>query len=104
MENAFGILGSRFRVVLGTMEQRLRDVRDNVLTYVVLHNMLKTHQDRLDRTPNPEDDIAARANEAVVYVPDESHRNPLREAKHQQDLLKDYFNHIGALAGQENRI
>ena len=35
---------------------------------------------------------------------DDNYRNPLREAKHQQDLLKDYFNHIGTLAGQEDRI
>ena len=25
-------------------------------------------------------------------------------AKHQQDLLKDYFNNLGALAGQEDRV
>ena len=30
--------------------------------------------------------------------------NLLREEKQQQDLFKDYFNHIGALAGQEERI
>ena len=34
----------------------------------------------------------------------ENFRNPLREAKHQRDLLKDYFNHVGALAGQEDRV
>ena len=27
--------------------------------------------------------------------------NPSREGKHQQELLKDYFNHVGALASQE---
>ena len=49
------------------------------------------------------DDTAALQNEQVLYMP-ENYRNPSREAKHQQDLLKDYFNHIGALAGQEKRI
>ena len=34
----------------------------------------------------------------------ENLRNPSREAKHQQDLLNDYFNHVGALAGQEDRV
>ena len=34
----------------------------------------------------------------------DSYRNPSREAKHQQDLLEDYFNHMVALAGQEDRI
>ena len=62
--------------------------------------MLRTHQGGLDRAPTPADDIAAIANEAVVYVP-KNHKNPSREAK---DLLKDYFNHISALAGQEDRF
>ena len=39
---AFGILESRFRVLLGTMEQRPKVVRDIVLTCGVLH-MLRTH-------------------------------------------------------------
>ena len=60
------------------MEQRLKVVRDIVLTYTVIHNMLRTHQDRLDRAATPADDIEAMENEALVYVPDENCRNPLR--------------------------
>ena len=52
----------------------------------MLQNMLRTHQGRLDRAPTPADDIAAIPNKAVVCVPDENHRNPLGEAKHQRDL------------------
>ena len=37
-------------------------------------------------------------------MPDENYRNLFREAKHQQEILKDYFNPVGALAGQEDRI
>ena len=76
VENAFGILLSRFRVLLGTMEQRPRIVRDIVFTCVVLHNMLRTHQGEADRAPT-------LANEQVVYVPNENYRNPSWEAKHQ---------------------
>ena len=61
--------------------------------------MLKTHQDGTDRAPTTADDIAALQNEQVVCVPEDNYRNPLREAKHQRDLLKDYFNDLGALAG-----
>ena len=40
----------------------------------------------------------------MVYVPNDIYRNPLKEAKYKQDLLKDYFSHIGASAGQQDRI
>ena len=43
VENAFDILASRFRVLLMTMEQRPKVVRDIVLMCVVLHNMLRSH-------------------------------------------------------------
>ena len=60
-------------------------------TCVVLHNMLRTHQGGADWAPNPANDVAALQNEQVVYVPNENYRNPLREAKHQRELLKDYL-------------
>ena len=104
MENAYEILVSRFRVLLGTMEQRPKVVRDIVFVCVVLHNILRTHQGRPDRAPTPANDVVAIRNEQVVYVPGDKYRNPSREAKHQRDLQKDSFIHLGALAGQEDRI
>ena len=47
VENAFGILMSSFRVLLGTMGPK--DVRDIVLTCVMLHNMIKIHQGGAER-------------------------------------------------------
>ena len=61
-------------------------------------------EDTPDKVLTPADAMAAVQNEEVVYVPDYNYRNPSQEVKHQQDLLKDYFNHLGALAGQEDRI
>ena len=57
VQNAFGILVSRFRILLTTMEQRPKVVSDIVLTCVVLHNMRKTHVIGADRPPTPADNI-----------------------------------------------
>ena len=54
-----------------------------------MHIMLRTHQGGADRAPTPTNDVAALQNGQAVYVPNENYRNPLREAKHQQELLKD---------------
>ena len=86
------------------MEQRPKVVRDIVLTCVVLHNMLKSHQGGADRPPTPADDKQPPLGDQGEERHHENLRNPSREAKHQQDLLKDYFNHVGALAGQEDRV
>ena len=51
VENVFGILASRFRVLLGIMEQRPKIVRDIDFTCVVLYNMLRTHQGKAARAP-----------------------------------------------------
>ena len=104
VENSFGILVNRFRVLLTTMEPRPKVVRDMVLTCVVLHNMLRSHQGGPDRPPTPADNILAPQADQAEQGHNRNFRNPSREAKHQQDLLKDYFNHMGALAGQEDRV
>ena len=76
-------------------------VRDIVLTCVVLHNMLRTHQGGIARKPNPQDGVIV--NEPIIYEADENSRNPLRDVKQQRELLKDYFNDVGILTGQVER-
>ena len=80
-----------------------------MLTCVVLHNMLRSHRGGgggggADRPPTPADDIQQPQADQGKQRHNPNIRNPSREAKHQQDLLKDYFNHIGALAGNEDRV
>ena len=86
------------------MEQRPKVVRDIVLRCVVLHNMLRSHQGGADRPPTPADNIQPPQVDQAEERHHENLRNPSREAKYQRDLLKDYFNHVGALAGQEDRV
>ena len=90
VRNTFGILVNWFRVLLGTMEQMSKIFRDIVFTCVVLQNMLRTHQGTADKAPTPGNDVATHQNEQAVYVPNQNSR----EAKHQRELLKDYFNHV----------
>ena len=66
VENEFRILVSRFRVLLGTMQQRLKVVRDIGFTYMVLHNILSIHQGGADRAPTPANDVVALRNDAVM--------------------------------------
>ena len=42
-------ISEQIRVLLGTMQQRLRVVKNIAFTFVVLQNMLRTHQGRADR-------------------------------------------------------
>ena len=51
VKNLIENLTIRFRILLATMKQMPRLVRDIALTYVVLHNMLMTHQNGVGRAP-----------------------------------------------------
>ena len=99
VENAFIIFVSQFRVLLGIMEQRPRLFVDIVFENGVLQNM-RAHKQGADNVPTLANYVAALWNKQVVYLPNENYRHPSREAKRQRELTKDYFSHVGALAGQ----
>ena len=105
VENAFGILVSRFRVMMTTIELPPATVREVVFTYVVLHNRLRSQYQGTHGGQEPGDDDVpgdcGLIGGAAGGGPD---RNPAREAKRQSDYLKDYFNNEGAVAWQDCRI
>ena len=71
------MLASRFRVLPNKMEQRHKVVRDIILTCVVFDNMLRTHQGRVAREPNQQDEVATIVNEPVVCGADKNCGNSL---------------------------
>ena len=61
---------------------------------------MRTHQSG-DQPPNPTDSLAD-TNEQLLDGADENYTYFSRVAK--RNLLKDYFNHGGALCGQDETI
>ena len=106
VENAFGILVSRFRVMMTTIELPPETVRDVVLTCVVLHNILISQYQGQHGGQQPGGDDDVRGDGWLIGGAADCGRNksPAREAKRLRDYLKDYFNNEGALAWQDGRI
>ena len=107
VENAFGILVSRFRVMMATIELPPETVRDVVLTCVVLHNIRRSQcqGQHGGQQPGNDDNDVPGDGRLISGAADCGHdRNPVREAKRLRDYLKDYFNNEGAVAWQDGRI
>ena len=108
VENAFGILVSRFRVMRTTIELPPATVREVVLTCVVLHNILRSQYQGQPGGQQPgeddDDDVPDDCGLIGGAAGGGQDRNPAREAKRQRDYLKDYFNNEGAVAWQDGRI
>ena len=108
VENAFGILVSRFRVMLTTIELLPATVREVVFTCVVLHNILRSQYQGQHGGQEPgddeDDDVPGDCRLIGGAAGGGPDRNPAREVKRQRDYLKDYFNNEGAVAWQDGRI
>ena len=107
VENAFGILVSRFRVMRTTIELPPETVREVVFTCVVLHNILRSQYQGQHGDQQPgedDDDVPGDCGLIGGAAGGGQDRNPAREAKRQRGYLKDYFNNEGAVAWQDGRI
>ena len=106
VENAFGILAARFRVLLTTIELPPETVKDLVMTCAVLHNILRSpYQNHGAQQPGDGEDPDFGGVELVGGGANHgAERNPSREAKRQRDYMKQYFNNAGAVPWQDDRI
>ena len=108
MEDAFGILVSRFRVMRTTIELPPATVREVVFTCVVLQNILRSQYQGQPGGQQPgeddDDDVPGDCGLIGGAAGGGQDRNPAREAKRQRDYLKDYFNNEGAVAWKVERI
>ena len=107
VENTFGILVSRFRVMRTTIELPPATVREVVFTCVVRHNILRSQYQGQHGGQQPgedDDDVPGDCGLIGGAAGSGPDRNPAREAKRQRDYLKDYFNNEGVVAWQDGRI
>ena len=106
VENAFGILVSRFRVMMTTNELPPETVSEVVLTCVVLHNILRSQYQGQHggQHPGGDDDVPGDGWLIGGAADCGRDRNLAKEAKRLRDYLRDYFNNEGAVAWQDGRI
>ena len=102
VENTFGILVSRSRVMMATIELPPETVRD-------VHNILRSQYQGLHGGQQPggdddDDDVPGDGRLIGGAADFGRNRNPTREAKRLRDYLKHYFNNEGAVAWQDGRI
>lgn len=102
VENLFGIMATRFRLLLKTIELNPNNVKLCVSAICALHNwLLKTNRDeylQIDQINIP--NVQNENDEAENHDP-----NPSNEAKNIRNVLKNYFNSPeGEVSWQENMI
>ena len=114
VENAFGILANRFRVLLSTMHLDPDSATLVAMACVVLHNLLRIRnpgpqvdEDRVEQVGQPDQAIPGAWRDPRVMEEVNAVRGPTREAKEakqQRVYLKHYVNNIGAVAWQRDMI
>ena len=101
VENAFGILTSRFRIFQRPMQQEPPVLARVVMACLVLHNLL-----RMRYPTGQQDNFGAEGQPPIVLegndIPHEG-QNPLEAAKTQRNILRDYFMTDGQVPWQMDR-
>lgn len=103
VENAFGILSSRFRIYHSAINMKVEHIDSVVMATCILHNFLR---ERSGETYSVHDGNATDNNpETLLTGMERSYSRRASEEAHQvRDMYKEYFNTVGALTWQEARI
>ena len=113
VENAFGILAHKFRVLLTTMNQRPKTCRKIIATCVILHNLIRlrypaTHNNLMDLEDQNQDVIpgAWRNDRVLLDVYHERARNVgTQEGRQIRRYLGHYFtSKAGSVPWQDKMI
>lgn len=112
VENAFGILASRFRILHTSINFILENIDIVVMTCCVLHNFLRRkystiytptgsldYEDTLQGTLS----LGLRANDSLTDIEKGHYRAISNDGKKTRELFLDYFNNEGRVQWQ-NRI
>lgn len=102
VENVFGILWSRFRIFNVPINMKLENIDSVVMGCCVLHFLYKTKGNRYITTEG-----VTSNNEQVASMPglQGSHNRHFADnAKEVHELYLQYFNTVGAVEWQENKI
>lgn len=111
VENAFGILCARFRVLLRTMELDVSNAMQVVRACLVLHNFLMTKKGRIYCPPGFQDsenevatvtpggwrDLIDNCTAVTDMIPAPNGRSSTQQAREVRELLKEYFFSEGAV-------
>ena len=111
-ENAFGILANRFRCLLTTLGQEVDTCKLVVKACLCLHNLLRVHYPHFGPGEVDREDQNHRVIPGAwrgQHVLDEMDtvaggNRANREGKRQRVLLKHYYNTVGAVPWQQERL
>ncbi|XP_053380248.1 putative nuclease HARBI1 [Mercenaria mercenaria] len=112
VENAFGILAARFRVLLTTMQQTPEIVATIVESCVCLHNLMRIRYPGLQQAQlDQEDDQhnlvpgAWRTDEMLTAIQQvRGHNRDATDAKQQREYLSKYFNSAAGSVPWQDRM
>ena len=115
IENAFGILVTRFRILLTTINMAPENARKVVLASIALHNFIKKHDENGKYTPikytdweDSNHNIQPGTWRSLISQPLRSIRmgsnNAARAAYELRDIMRNYFINEGAVSFQFDRF